>query len=335
MPRATAAALSEAATAPGPRPRPHPAPGRPAAAAPRPRPRPEPAPGSARPAAGRAGWAWPRAVRVRQWPKNLLVFAAPAAAGALARPSVAGRVGVAALAFCLLSSGAYLLNDLRDAAEDRRHPVKRHRPIAAGAISPTAALLAAVGLLAGGLVLAGTITPVMLVWAAASVILNFAYTTWLRRIAIADIAAIAGAFVIRAAAGGAAAAVPISRWFFVVVSFSALFVAAGKRYADFTDPVSRSSRAVLEQYDADFLRMVMGAACAVALGAYCLWAFGTGHGGVPAWREVTVVPFTLALLRYGLLASLGRGGAPEEILLSDGFMQLAALAWALSFGLGL
>ena len=272
---------------------------------------------------GPAG-AWPRAVRVRQWPKNLLVFAAPAAAGALGRPGVAGRVGLAALAFCLLSSGAYLLNDLRDAPEDRRHPVKRHRPIAARAITPTAALIAAVALLAGGLIVAGTIGPAVLVWAGASVALNFAYTTWLRRIAVADIAAIAGAFVIRAAAGGAAAGVPISRWFFVVVSFSALFVAAGKRYADFTDPVSRASRAVLADYDADFLRMVMGAACSVALGAYCLWAFGTGHGGVPAWREATILPFTLALLRYGLLATGGRGGAPEEILLTDRFVQLSA-----------
>ena len=299
--------------------------------------RPEPAPAPVRrmPAARSRRGAWPRAVRVRQWPKNLLVFAAPAAAGALSRPGVAGRVALAALAFCLLSSGAYLLNDLRDAPEDRRHPVKRHRPIAARTIAPGNAAIAAVVLLAGGLALAAAIGMTTLVWATASVGLNFAYTTWLRRIAIADIAAIAGAFVIRAAAGGAAAGVPISRWFFVVVSFSALFVAAGKRYADFTDPVSRASRRVLDDYDADFLRMVMGASCAVALGAYCLWAFGTGHGGVPAWREATILPFTLALLRYGLLATAGRGAAPEEILLSDRFVQLAGLAWALSFGLSL
>ena len=89
-----------------------------------------------RPARGGLG-SWLRAIRVRQWPKNLFVFGAPAAAGALARPGVAGRVTLAALAFCLLSSGAYLLNDLRDAPEDRKHPVKRHRPIASRAIAPS------------------------------------------------------------------------------------------------------------------------------------------------------------------------------------------------------
>ena len=278
---------------------------------------------------------WLRAVRVRQWPKNALVFGAPAAAGALGHSGVAARVALAALAFCLLSSGAYLLNDLRDAAEDRRHPVKRHRPIASRAIAPGPALVAAVVLLATGLIVCGLLGWAPLAWAAGSVTLNFAYTTWLRRIAIADIAAIAGAFVIRAAAGGAAAGVPISRWFFVVVSFSALFVAAGKRYADFLDPVSRGSRAVLSEYNADFLRMMLGACSAVALGAYCLWAFGTGRGHVTGWREVTILPFTVALLRYGLLVTSGRGGAPEEILLGDRFIQLTGLAWAVSFALGL
>lgn len=278
---------------------------------------------------------WIRAIRVRQWPKNLLLFGAPAAAGALGQSGVLARVGLAAVAFCLLSSGAYLLNDLRDAPEDRRHPVKRHRPIASRTIAPGRALGVAIALLVAGLGLSAPLGTAPLAWAMASVGLNVAYTTWLRRVAVADIAAIAGAFVIRAAAGGAAAGVPISRWFFVVVSFSALFVAAGKRYADFLDPVSRGSRPVLADYNADFLRMVIGSAWAVALGAYCLWAFGAGHGGSLAWREATILPFTLALLRYGLLVSGGRGGAPEEILLGDRFIQLAGVAWVVTFGLGL
>jgi decaprenyl-phosphate phosphoribosyltransferase len=287
-----------------------------------------------RPAA-RGPLTWIRAIRVRQWPKNLLLFAAPAAAGALGQSGVLPRVALTAMAFCLLSSGAYLLNDLRDAPEDRRHPVKRHRPIASRAIAPGPALVVAVALLTAGIGLSAALGSTVLAWAGASVGLNLAYTTWLRRVAIADIAAIAGAFVIRAAAGGAAAGVPISRWFFVVVSFSALFVAAGKRYADFLDPASRGSRPVLADYNADFLRMAIGSAWAVALGAYCLWAFGAGHGGSLAWREATILPFTLALLRYGLLVSGGRGGAPEEILFDDGFIQLAGLAWIVTFALSL
>jgi decaprenyl-phosphate phosphoribosyltransferase len=165
--------------------------------------------------------------------------------------------------------------------------------------------------------------------------LNFVYTGWLRRVAVADIAAIAAAFVIRAAAGGAAAGVPISRWLFVVVSFSALFVAAGKRYADWLDPAARGSRGVLSDYNPDFLRLVLGAASAVALGAYCLWAFRPGQPGALIWREATIAPFTLALLRYGLLVTGGRGGAPEEIMLTDRFIQFSGLVWLATFVLGL
>jgi decaprenyl-phosphate phosphoribosyltransferase len=278
---------------------------------------------------------WVRAVRVRQWLKNLLVFAAPATVGALSRPGVLGRVSLMALAFCLLSSGAYLLNDLRDAPEDRGHPVKCHRPIAARLISPASALGAAAGMLAAGLGMATSLGGAALAVAASYVVLNFAYTTWLRRVAIADIAAIAGAFVIRAAAGGVVAGVTPSRWFFVVVSSAAVLVAAGKRYADFIEPASRTSRAALADYNADFLRMVITAALAVAVTGYCAWALEATRLGTVGSREVTIIPFTFGLLRYLLLVSGGRGAAPEEVLFGDRFMQLVSLGWLLSLTPGM
>jgi decaprenyl-phosphate phosphoribosyltransferase len=275
--------------------------------------------------------AWLRAVRIRQWAKNLLVFAAPAAAGALGRPDVFVRVSLTFVVFCLLASGVYLVNDARDAAEDRRHPVKRNRPIASGAVSASRAV--AVGGMAVllGVGLSAVVSSGLLILAFGYAVLNVGYTAWLRRIAIADIAAIAGAFVLRALAGATAAQVPISRWFILVVSFAALFVAAGKRYADLLDPAARRSRRVLEQYTADFLRLVISVACAVALGAYALWAFAAG---VTLWRELTIIPFTLALLRYGLLVTSGSGGAPEKVIFGDRFMQLAGMAWLVLFGAG-
>ena len=279
--------------------------------------------------------AWIISARIRQWPKNLLVLAAPAAAGALGQPRVLVSVALTFAVFCLLASGTYLLNDVHDAREDRRHPIKRHRPIAARAIAARTASTAGAATLMLGLGAAMLIGWPLFATAAAYVALNFAYTGWLRRIAIADIAAIAGAFVLRAVAGGVASNVAISRWFIVVVSFSALFVAAGKRYADFIDPASRGSRKVLDEYTGDFLRLVLGTACAVALGAYCLWAFEAARvTGVP-WRALTIVPFTLALLRYGLLVSTGDGGAPEEVLMGDGFIRLAGAAWLGMFVLGI
>ena len=116
---------------------------------------------------------------------------------------------------------------------------------------------------------------------------------------------------------------------------AAVVVAAGKRYSDFLDPAARASRAALADYNADFLRMVLTAALAVAVAAYCLWAFQAATPGTAGWREVTIVPFTFALLRYLLLVSGGRGGAPEEVLFGDRFMQLAGFAWVLTFAGGL
>jgi decaprenyl-phosphate phosphoribosyltransferase len=274
---------------------------------------------------------WLEAGGILQWAKNLLVFAAPAAAGAFGRPGVLVRVSLTFVVFCLLASGVYLVNDARDAAEDRRHPVKRHRPIACGAISASRAVAVGVIFVLLGVCMAAAISSGLLILAFGYAVLNVGYTTWLRRIAIADIAAIAGAFVLRALAGATAAQVPISRWFILVVSFAALFVAAGKRYADLLDPASRQSRRVLEQYTAEFLRLVISVACAVALGAYALWAFASG---VTIWRELTIIPFTLALLRYGLLVTSGSGGAPEKVIFGDRFMQVAGMAWMVMFGAG-
>jgi decaprenyl-phosphate phosphoribosyltransferase len=257
------------------------------------------------------------------------VFAPPAAAGALGRPGVLVRVALTFVVFCLLASGVYLVNDARDAAEDRRHPVKRHRPIASGAISASRAVGVGSLTVLVGVGLSAALSSGLLMLAFGYAMLSVGYTAWLRRIAIADIAAIAGAFVLRALAGATAAQVPISRWFILVVSVAALFVAAGKRYADLLDPASRRSRRVLERYTADFLRLVLSVACAVALGAYALWAFAAGAS---VWRELTIIPFTLALLRYGLLVTSGRGGAPEKVIFGNGFMQLAGMAWVLMFG---
>lgn len=283
---------------------------------------------------GRGARAWIRAVRAHQWAKNLLVFGAPLAAGALARTGVLERVSVAFLAFCLLASGAYLINDVRDAAEDRRHPVKRHRPIASGAIPRRPALVAGICAVLVGLAVSVTVSWALFAAAGAYALLNAGYTALLRRIAIADICGIAGAFVLRALAGGVAAQVPNSPWFIVVVSFSALFVAAGKRYGDFLDPAARRSRPVLQQYTAEFLRLVIAVAAAVALGAYCLWAFAATRPASVPWREMTLAPFTVAMLRYGLLVSGGEGGAPERILFADRFIQLVGASWLLMLGLG-
>jgi decaprenyl-phosphate phosphoribosyltransferase len=277
---------------------------------------------------------WIRAARVRQWTKNLLVLSAPAAAAISGTRVTAARLPVAFIAFCLLATGTYLLNDVHDADEDRLHPVKRHRPIASGALAPRRALLAAAATILLGLALAAIVNWETFTVAGAYVLLNAAYTIWLRRIAIAELAAISAAFVIRVIAGATAASVATSGAFIAVVAFAALFVASGKRYADFLDPAARPSRAVLDRYSARFLTLVIALACALALATYSAWAFTQPRSGPTLARELTIIPFTLGLLRYAVIVSRGDGGAPEQIMFDDRPLQILGGMWLLMLATG-
>ncbi len=274
--------------------------------------------------------------RPRQWVKNSLVIAAAGAAGALGHDDVPVRVGLACIAFCLLASGVYAINDVRDADEDRRHPRKRKRPVAAGELDARSALTLGGGLMLAGLALCLAVRPLLLVVGAGYLALTLSYTILWRRIVVLDLIAIAGGFVLRAIAGGVAAPVELSRWFMLVITFSAILIAAGKRHAELTrataDDVAR--RRVLHFYTAARLRLILTASAAAALFAYCVWAFQIPTiDGVP-WRPLTIVPFAACLIRYGVLIRGGEGEAPEELLLSDSWLQLAGLVWLVVFALG-
>jgi decaprenyl-phosphate phosphoribosyltransferase len=274
-------------------------------------------------------------LRPRQWLKNLLVIAAPGAAGALGHDDVPVRVGLACVAFCLLASGIYAINDVRDAPEDRLHPRKRFRAVAAGELSPRFALGLGVGLIACGLLLCAVITPLLAVVGAGYLSLTLSYTLLWRHLLLLDVIAIAGGFVLRAVAGGVAAPVTLSRWFVLVVTCAAVFVAAGKRQAELlrTERAGASRRRVLEHYTVGRLRVILVASGGLALFAYCVWAFEhpVVHG-VP-WRLLTIVPFAACLLRYGALLRGGDGEAPDELVLSDRWLMLAGAAWVALFAL--
>lgn len=278
-----------------------------------------------------------RAMRPRQWIKNVLVAAAPGAAGVLTQPAVAGRVMVAFVAFCLVSSAIYLFNDIADVEADARHPVKSKRPIAAGEVPVGVASGAAGASLALGLVLALVLRPAFAVLLVGYVLLMSAYTFWLKHMAVFDIAVVASGFIVRAVAGGLAVDVPISRWFLIVTSFGSLFMVAGKRYSEHvTMGAERETvRATLAAYSSEYLRYVYTMASAVTLLAYCLWAFEQSplEGTVP-WFELSIVPFAVAILRYALLLEEGHGGAPEEIVLGDRPLQLLGAVWLVLFAVG-
>jgi len=297
------------------------------------------------------------ASRPKQWVKNLLVFAAPGAAGVLSHRSVLGRTALAFASFCLLSSAMYLVNDVIDAPWDRIDPLKRQRPVATGVVSPPMALWAAGVLLLGGVTIGLALGWRFEVAVGAYVGLTIAYSLWLREVAVLDIGGVASGFVIRAIAGSLAVHVPLSKWFLILTSFGSLLIVAGKREADYARTTAdeaeldvangggpRGSNGTLartpagrrpKEYTVAYLRYVWMMASAVSIAGYCLWSFEKlyVHGGVP-WGELSVIPFVLAILRYELLLDAGHGGAPEDVILRDRPLQLLAVAWVVVYALG-
>ena len=271
-----------------------------------------------------------RAIRPRQWSKNLLVVAAPCAAGVILRPEVAWRVAVAFAAFCLLSSATYLLNDVRDVEEDRSHPRKRLRPVAAGELSGCAALLMAALLAVAGLAVASAVTPVLGAVGFAYLAVTVSYSLWWRGVVVLDIVAVACGFVLRAAAGGAAGMVYLSRFFLLVAAFGATFLVAGKRYAELRERSAGSpTRGTLHRYSHGSLRLVLACSAAAAVIAYGLWAFtGPGHG---LWHVLSIAPLGLWLARYATLVGAGVGQSPEEVIVGDRVLLALTALWAALF----
>ncbi len=275
-----------------------------------------------------------RACRPRQWLKNLVVVLAPAAAGALAHRGADAQVFGAFVAFCLLSSATYLVNDVRDRESDRRHPRKRLRPIAAGQLSPRLAVRIAMLLGASGICLSIAVRPALGAVAVCYLAMTLSYSLVWRDVVIADIVMVAAGFLVRAAAGGVATDVRLSKSFLVVTSACALFLVAGKRYAEARGGAGRpTTRRTLRRYSRRGLRLLCLGAASVGVLAYARWAFSRAAPG--PWLELSLFPFALWLGRYTMLLGTGAGEAPEELILRDPSLLLIGAAWAILFLTGL
>lgn len=274
-----------------------------------------------------------KASRPRQWVKNILVAAGPLAAGTFAEVSQLKAVALAFVAFCLVSSGIYLLNDVLDRESDRAHPVKRSRPIASGELGVPAALIAAGILIAGALALAlvlghADLALVLGVYA----VLQIAYCLYLKHQAVLDLAVVSSGFLLRAIAGGVAASVVLSPWFLLVASFGSLFMVAGKRYSEvrLVGEGAAATRRSLEMYSASYLRFVWSVAGAVTIAFYSLWAFGLERTNT-LLPQLSIVPFVIALLRYAVDIDKGAAGEPEAIVLGDRTLQVLGVLWLAIF----
>lgn len=278
-----------------------------------------------------------RESRPKQWLKNVLVFAAPGAAGVLDQGENLALAALAFVSFCFAASGIYIWNDLLDVEADRRHPTKRNRPIASGELSIGAARAAGVVFPIIALALAAATGRWQTVAVVATyIVVTIAYTLHLKHVAVVDLVTVASGFVLRAAAGAVAVDVPMSRWFVLCITFGSLFIVVGKRYAELNDLGGEArTRSTLEVYSIGYLRILLSVSLAGVLISYCVWAFETSAAAGSSWPlyELSIVPMLMALMRYLLVLEMGGGAAPEEVFASDRLLQFLGLCWVIVYGL--
>jgi 4-hydroxybenzoate polyprenyltransferase len=274
-------------------------------------------------------------LRPRQWTKNLLLFAALVFAKELFDAKSVFLASLGFAAFCLASSSVYIVNDLLDAELDRRHPGKRNRPIASGAISPGRAAAVAAVLTAASLALAFWLAPAFGMAAVLYVGLSHFYSLVGKNVVILDVLLIAVGFVIRAIAGALVIAVPISDWFILCTAFLALFLATSKRKAELVTlkEEAGNTRPVLERYTETSLNTYTAVTMAATLICYGLYVldFQEQAGSDSRLLMLTFPAVIFGVFRYHHLAeTTGMGDRPEEVLLRDRPIQLCALVFALA-----
>ncbi|WP_420751720.1 decaprenyl-phosphate phosphoribosyltransferase [Rhodococcus sp. O3] len=275
-----------------------------------------------------------KAVRPRQWVKNVLVLAAPLAAGSATELDVLGPVALAFVVFCMAASGIYLINDAMDVEADRAHPTKRFRPIAAGVVPVNLAFGLAAVLLVGSIALSFLANWQLAVVMAVYIGIQLAYCFGLKHQAVLDICIVSSGFLIRAIAGGVAAGIPLSQWFLLIMAFGSLFMAAGKRYAELrlANKTGAKIRKSLEYYTETYLRFVWTLSATAVVICYGLWAFERDMVAESNWFAISMIPFVIAILRYAVDVDGGEAGEPEEIALGDRVLQLLAIVWIVVVG---
>jgi 4-hydroxybenzoate polyprenyltransferase len=267
------------------------------------------------------------ALRPRQWSKNLLVFAGLLFAAKLGDAVRWLEACMCFVAYCSISSAAYLANDVRDRGDDRLHPVKRSRPIARGELSPRTALTIAGALAVLALVLVAPLGVASLLLVAAFATLQAAYTLRLKHVVLLDVSTIAALFVVRAAAGAEAVHVPISGWLLLCTALLALFLALAKRRGELVLVGAQRTpgRSVLEGYSLELVDQLIGIVASATVIAYAIYTLSADHSRV----LLATVPFVVfGVFRYLLLMHRDDiGEEPEQVLLTDVPILLAVAGW--------
>ena len=278
-----------------------------------------------------------RETRPRQWPKNLLVFAAPLAAANLGRNDGLGYALLAMFAFAFASAAVYFINDVVDAERDRRHPVKRNRPIASGALPAQHAVVLAV--LAAAFAIAAGVAirePLLVATASGYLCSSFLYSMRLKHVPFVEMMLVASGFLLRVLGGAAATHVKLSYWFLLVCSLGALGVAVAKRYTELTslgaDAVRH--RPVMRWYRPGMLRIGQLLVGAGMLATYLMWA-ASEITAARGWHLASALPLAAALIRFGVLTARRTVRPVEDLITRDAIMLCFEVAWLILFCAGL
>ena len=276
-----------------------------------------------------------RTMRPKQWTKNGFVLVGLIFDGKLLEPAFGLAAALTLVGFCLISSSVYILNDLVDIEKDRLHPRKRLRPLPSGQLDPAFAKSALVVLAAVSILGTGLNDVTVGLTLAAYLILNVAYSFYLKNIVIIDVMMIAVFFVLRVVAGGLAVDVSnFSPWLYVCVSLLALFIGFGKRRHEivFLKESAAGHRISLKQYNLPFLDQIISIVTASGLISYTFYSFGADTALAGPSQMLLTVPFILfVVFRYLYLIHVEhRGGAPEDLLFTDRPLLAAITLWILS-----
>jgi 4-hydroxybenzoate polyprenyltransferase len=278
-----------------------------------------------------------RALRPRQWTKNLLVFAGVVFSQQVTQPDLVLRAAAGFLAFSLLSSCVYVVNDIRDLEADRLHPKKRKRAIASGRLTPTVALMGCVPVLAAVVALSAWLGTEFQIVLATYLVLNLAYTFRFKTVVLIDVFLIATGFVLRAIAGvellrPVAPETSLSPWLLVCTFFGALFLGFAKRRREITNAgdVAVQQRVVLATYTPELLDGLLIASAAASLMSYALytmWPATVEKFGTDAL--IYTVPFVAyGIFRYLYLVQRSSASEdPSHVLLTDRPMLVCVLAY--------
>jgi decaprenyl-phosphate phosphoribosyltransferase len=254
------------------------------------------------------------ALRPKQYSKNVLLFAAPFAAGTTNGNSL-NVVFWGFSAYSLASSIGYVINDMNDVELDLQHPIKKYRPFASGKLSSLygylIVIILSILLLAILTFLSLKFTLVLIIY----MLITLLYTKLAKNLPVVEIFIVASGFVLRLIAGAVLLDIHISEWFLIVGGFGAVYIVSIKRIVEKRLQSNHEVRSVVKEYKKDFLESIAVASQSVCVTSFCFWAFTQTAN--PFWFQLSIIPFVISLFRYRWSADRNNSDAPEDLILND------------------